>query len=218
LLDMLTSSSSTEFQKAIAMKKLAFVGDEECVEPMAQHLGDPHLNSYARMGLEGNPSPKAVEALRAALPNVNGRYKAGVITSLGYRKDTAALPALTTLMSDSDLTIARSAAAAIAEIGGLDAARILQGALSNTRAPVFPVVARAALVCAEGLMATNRDRALELYNALTTDSMPRPVQLNALRVLNLEATAPEGSRRWVPPTGAAAEADQSGFLGGGRGN
>jgi hypothetical protein len=213
---MLKNPSSTEFQKAISMKKLAFVGDEESVEPMSQYLDDPHLSSYARMGLEGNPSPRVNEVLREALPNVSGRHKIGVITSLGYRKDTAALPALTALLGDSDAGIGGAAAAAIAEIGGLDAARALQDALGNPRAPAFPVVARATLVCADRLLPTNRDRALELYNALTTNAMPRPVQLNALRKLNLEATAPEGSKRWVPPTGAAAEADQSGFLGRGR--
>jgi hypothetical protein len=74
------------------------------------------------------------------------------------------------------------------------------------------------LLCAEGLMAGNRARALELYTELSATSMPGPVRLTALRVLNAAAPAPAGAKKWPAPTGAAAEADTSGFLGRGRAN
>jgi hypothetical protein len=98
-------------------------------------------------------------------------------------------------------------------IGGPQASQVLQSALGRTKAPVFPVVARAALLCAEGLMATNRARGLELYQELTATTMPKPVRLAALRVWNAAGPAPEYTNKWPAPTGEAAKKDKSGFLG-----
>src|SRR6185369_9057148 len=55
LVAMVKDPKSTEFQKAIACKKLSIVGGKEAVAPMAALLGDPHLACYARFGMEPNP-------------------------------------------------------------------------------------------------------------------------------------------------------------------
>ena len=216
LLALVKDPNSTVFQKAIACKKLAFVGGKEAVQPMAALLSHPQLACYARFGLEPNPDPSVDEALRAALPKLKGRLQVGVITSIGVRKDAKALDALTKLIDDSDPEVAGAAAASVGMIGGLQASRALQAAFDRTRPPVFPVVARAALLCAEGLMAGNRGRALEFYTLLSANRMPEPVRLAALRVLNAAGPAPPGAKAYPPPTGEAAEKDQSGFLGRGR--
>src|SRR5512141_215457 len=66
LVALVKDPSSTLFQKAIACKKLAFVGGKEAVQPMAALLNHPQLGCYARFGLEPNPDPSVDEALRAA--------------------------------------------------------------------------------------------------------------------------------------------------------
>ena len=213
LVAMLKDSRSTEFQKAIACKKLSIVGGKEAVAPMAALLNDPHLSCYARFGMEPNPDPSVDDAFRAALPKLKGRLQIGVINSIGVRKDAKALDALSKLIDDSDAEVAQSAAASVGMIGGPRAAQILQAALGRTKPPVFPVVARATLLCAENLMGSNRARGLELYQELSATTMPRPVRLAALRVLNLNTQAPEYSNRWPAPTGDAAAKDKSGFLG-----
>jgi hypothetical protein len=213
LVALVKDPSSTLFQKAIACKKLAFVGGKEAVQPMAALLSHPQLSCYARFGLEPNPDPSVDEALRDALPKLTGRLQIGVITTIGVRKDAKALDTLTKLIDHSDPDVAGSAAASVGMIGGLQAARSLQAALGRTKPPVFPVVARATLLCAESLMAGNRPRALELYSQLTAPTMPQPVRLAALRVLNAAGPAPEGAKKWPAPTGEAAARDKSGFLG-----
>ena len=213
LIAMVKDPSSTVFQKAIACKKLAFVGGKDAVQPMAALLSHPQLSCYARFGLEPNPDPSVDEALRDALPKLQGRLKIGVITSIGVRKDAKALDMLTKLIDDNDAEVAGAAAAAVGMIGGMQASRTLQAALGRTKPPVFPVVARATLLCAEGLMEGNRARALELYTRLSADTMPKPVRLAALRVLNAAGPAPEGAKKWPAPTGEAAARDKSGFLG-----
>src|SRR5215472_9910680 len=98
LIAMVKDPSSSLFQKAIACKKLAFVGGKDAVQPMAALLGHPQLSCYARFGLEPNPDPSADEALRDALPKLSGRLKIGVITSIGVRKDAKAVDILAKLI------------------------------------------------------------------------------------------------------------------------
>ena len=216
LLALVKDPNSTVFQKAIACKKLAFVGNKDAVQPMAALLGHPQLSCYARFGLEPNPDPSVDDALRAALPKLKGRQQVGVITTIGVRKDAKALDALTKLIDDSDPEIAQAASASVGMIGGLQASKVLRAALDRTKLPVFPVVARAALLCAEGLMPANRTQGLELYAHLSGSTMPEPVRRAALRVLNAAGPAPAGMKQYPPPTGEAADKDHSGFLGRGR--
>jgi hypothetical protein len=205
--------NSTVFQKAIACKKLAFVGGKDAVAPMAALLNHPQLACYARFGMEPNPDPSVDEAFRTVLPKLSGRLKIGVINSIGVRKDAKALDALAKLIDDTDPEIACAAAASVGMIGGTQAARALQAALERGKPPVFPVAARACLLCAENLMPANRSRGLELYRHLSGENMPRPVRLAALRVLNAAGPAPETGKKWPAPTGEAAARDKSGFLG-----
>ena len=213
LVALLKDPGSTLFQKAIACKRLSIVGGREAVPPMAALLSHPQLACYARFGMEPNPDPSVDDAFRAALPKLKGRLQVGVIHSIGFRKDARALNGLGKLIGDSDPEVAGAAAASVGMIGGLQAGKVLEAALKTTSPPVFPVVARACLLCAEGLMAANRPRALELYTQLSADSTPEPVRLAALRVLNAAGPAPAYTKKWPAPTGAAADADQSGFLG-----
>ncbi len=187
---MLKNPSSTLFQKAIACKKLAQVGGKESIAPLAALLGEERLGHYARFGLEPNPDPAVDDALRAALPKLKGRLQMGVIHSIGVRKDAKAMDALGKLMNSSDVEIAQAASASVGTIGGLPAAKLLREAMGRTKPPILPVVARAALVCADGLMASNRAQALEMYNALTGASMPKVVRLAAIRTLNATLPAP----------------------------
>ncbi len=205
LVAMVKDPNSTLFQKAIACKKLAFVGGPDAVPPMAALLSHPQLACYARFGMEPNPDPSVDDAFRAALPKLKGRLQIGVIHSIGFRKDAKALDALSKLIGDSDPDVAGAAAASTGMIGGLQAAKTLEAALKTTKPPVFPVVARACLLCAEGLLASNRTRAMGLYGVLSGASMPGPVQLAALRVLNTAGPAPAGASKWPPPPPQAGQ-------------
>jgi len=213
LIALVKDPKSTVFQKAIACKKLAFVGGKDAVAPMAALLDHPQLSCYARFGLEPNPDPSVDEALRTALPKLKGKLQIGVITTIGVRKDAKALDALIRLMDDPDPEVAGAASASLGMIGGLQASRALQAALARTQSPVFPVVARACLLCAESLMPANKTRAIEMYTQLSANEMPGPVRRASIRILNANAQAPAGAKSWPAPTGEAAERDTSGFLG-----
>lgn len=183
LIAILKDAGSTLFQKAIACKRLSMVGNRDAVLALAALLHDERLGHYARFGLEPIPDPAVDEALRNALPKLKGLPLMGVIHSLGVRRDAQAVNALGKLMYDKDVEIARAASASLGAISGAKAAVLLREALTRAAAPVRPVVARAALVCAERLLETNRSTALEMYNLLTGDGIPKPVILAARRVI-----------------------------------
>jgi HEAT repeat protein len=189
LIAILKDPAAPLFRKAIACKRLAQIGTKESVPPLAALLGEKRLGHYARFGLEPNPDPAAGDALRAALPKLKGRLLMGVITSIGVRKDTRAIDALGKLMYDQDVEIAQAASASLGCIGGPQSAKLLKDGLSRTKVPVLPVVARAALECAEGLLAANRVQALDLYTTLSGQAMPKVVRQAAYRAINAAASA-----------------------------
>ncbi|NQT38540.1 MAG: hypothetical protein HQ581_13675, partial [Planctomycetes bacterium] len=93
-------SDAAPFDKAKACQRLALIGTKEAVPALAALLADERLSSYARFGLEPIPDPSVDDALRDALGRLHGRLLAGVINSIGVRRDVKAVGALTKLASD----------------------------------------------------------------------------------------------------------------------
>src|SRR5690349_18424121 len=167
LIKILSDSASTTFQKAKACQRLSRIGTAEAIPPMSKLLSDPQLSSYARNGIQAIPDASADAAFRDALPKLKGAQLIGVINSIGYRKDAAAVPALARLMNGGDSDVAQAAAAALGHVGNMQSATALRDALKKTKAPVRDAVADACLLCAEGLLAGGeRDQALAMYNTL----------------------------------------------------
>ena len=116
LVAILRDPSASTYAKAKACQQLAVTGDKSAVPALAALLTDPQLSHYARVGLEPNPDPSVDDALRSALSKVKGKLLAGVVTSIGYRKDTKAISALAKLRQDADPDVANAADAALARI------------------------------------------------------------------------------------------------------
>jgi len=180
---ILNNSSSSLFQKAIACKMLAVFGSSASIQPLAALLDEGRLHHYARFALEPNPDPAVDTVFREALGRLSGQHLIGVIGSISARKDAQAVSALSKLLYDSDTAVAQASAASLAVIGGAEPARLLREALGKTQMPVFPVVARAALACADDMVASNRATARQMYNDLTAENMPKPVRQAAFRHL-----------------------------------
>jgi HEAT repeat protein len=116
LVALLKDANSSVYAKAKACQRLAVIGDKSAVPALAALLADPQLSHYARVALEPIPDRSADEALRSALGKVQGRLLAGVITSIGSRRDRDAIAALEKLRHDTDSDVARAADAALARI------------------------------------------------------------------------------------------------------
>lgn len=147
-------SAATSVEKENACRRLKQIGTARAVPAMAGLLTDEHLYQAACDALETMPFVEAGEALRASLKTILGKPKAGVIHALGERRDQAALQDLAGLLSDHDPLLASSSAKALGRIGGTEAVRVLQRALTAASDPVRSAIVDALLQCAAQLPAS----------------------------------------------------------------
>lgn len=181
LLRIVRDKGAPEFQKAKACVRLGELGAKEAVGALAELLADEHLNVYARYGLEPIADPSAAEALRVAIPKLKGAVQIGVVNSLGKKRDELAVPLLGKLLYGQNAPLAQAAAAALGNIGGLNSAKELQAALGKSTGMMKMVVADAALVCCERLIADGkREPALALYAVLSAPTTPKAQRLAAM--------------------------------------
>lgn len=161
-------------------RKLSNVGTAACVPGLAALLVDKESSHMSRFALEQIPAPEAAQALREALPRASGLVKVGIISSLGARRDAAAVAPLGELLKDGDAAIARAAALALGAIGNVESAAVLQ----RTLAGGGPAVVDALLSCAEALLSSNKlADATAIYKTFAQDHQPRLVRLAANRGL-----------------------------------
>ncbi len=205
--------------KDYVCRLLTIVGSAASGPILAGLLADEGQSHMARYALERIPAPEAAQALRDALPRLNGKLKIGVIGSIGSRGDASAVPALAALLNDGDVAVARAAAAALGEIGGTTAAKALHEARPSA-AECQQSVIDARLACAEGLLAEKKvAEALAIYHALAADNQPRLVRLAATR--GKLASAPQGTHNFKlkkrePRIRADEEHEKTGRLGTGK--
>ena len=145
-------STSTDLHaRARACQDLATFATAAAVPALAALLGTEHLSDYARSALESIAGPAPDAALRAALPKLEGRFLAGVVHSLGVRRDNAAVPELKKLALDTRRGVAAEAIAALGLVANADAAKILEQLLADGPGQLKPAAAHAALAAAEVL-------------------------------------------------------------------
>ncbi len=177
-------SGASRAAKDFVGRKLAIIGTAESVPALAALLPDKDLSHMARYALERIPVPEAGKALRDALAKTSGAEKAGVIGSLGARRDAASITDLAALVGDSDERIALAAATALGDIGTAESAKALQDAKPASDALKFRV-ADAQLTAAERLLtAGDKAGALAVYKSLIA-SPDKNVKLAATRGLLL---------------------------------
>ncbi|MCU0872392.1 MAG: hypothetical protein MUE50_08600, partial [Pirellulaceae bacterium] len=116
LIAVLQSSDAATFDKARACQQLTALGDKESVPALAALLADERLASHARSALEMIADPSAAAALRESLGRLQGKLLAGVVNSLGVRRDAEAVGALQKLATDRSSGVADEALMALGRI------------------------------------------------------------------------------------------------------
>lgn len=176
-LAVLASDATTE-KKAQACNELAMVGTAGSVPVLAGLLANEKLNDYARSALEVMADPSATKALLDALPKLEEDRLAGAVTSLGYRGDASAVPALQKLANDSSSGVCQNAMSALAMIGGDDATKTLIDILKSDRAKCRVHAAHAALLAAEQLKKAGKSPAT-LLAAIQAADVPANIKAAA---------------------------------------
>ena len=167
--------------KDYACRKLMIVGTAAAVPTLAEFLPQEKHSHMARFALERIPATEAATALRDALAKVNGKLKVGVITSIGARHDAASVPALSSLLADTDESIVRAAATALGDIATAEAAKALAD-LKPAGAAAKSAATDARLACAEALLAAgNKAEALAIYKSFAAGDQPKHIKLAGTR-------------------------------------
>jgi HEAT repeat protein len=179
LIGVISAKDATQAGKSFACRSLQQIGTEKSIPALSALLGDKVLTHYARLALEMIDSPKASAALLTALPKVDDKLKAGIIMSLGNRKEKTAVKAIAASLGCKEAGTAAAAMRSLAMIGGKDAAKCLIGA-SPTGA-LAPVHMESLIVCGESL---EKAEAAKICTAIYTNpAISAPSRLAALRGL-----------------------------------
>jgi len=174
-------SAATVPDQCAACQKLRVIGTAKAVPALAALLGQERISHAARYALEAMPCPEAGDALRAALATTAGLVKAGIIDSLGWRGESASVPLLTPLLSDSDPAITSATATALGRLGGREALAALLAVRDTTPPAVQPAVLEALLRAADKLARQDGPRAVTLYRGLIDPKFPQEVRVAAWR-------------------------------------
>ncbi len=175
-------SDASRAAKDYACRALSAAGTAASVPALSALLSDGELSHMGRYALQRIPDAEAGEALRKALTELDGDLRIGVIESLGGRQDTAATPALSRLLNDSDAATVAAAATSLAKIGTPEAAKALVAAVAKAPDAAKTPVTDACFRCAERLVADGkRAEAVAVYKTFTGAEQPRHVRLAATR-------------------------------------
>jgi HEAT repeat protein len=181
LVDALAGGISRSAQDYVC-RKLRVVGTGQSVEVLAALLPVEETSHIARYALERIPDEKAIEAMRDALPKVSSKLKVGMIGSLGTRRDEKSIMALSKLLDDSDIQVARAAAQSLGLIGTSASANELTKFAKKASTDMKMPVGDACLACAERLLADGKKaEAVALYKKLTGNNQPKRVQVAAMK-------------------------------------
>ena len=179
-------SNASPMEKDAACVLLKHIGTDASVPALSALLTDEQLSQSARYVLEALSSPEAGRSLIAALGKTTGLIKAGIIDSLGNRRETKAVPALAKALGDSDPAVASAAATALGQIANPDAVSALQAALNGSTGPVHSAVLDATLRSANRLLAAGaQSKASALFQRLYDSQTEDFIRVAAFRGLIL---------------------------------
>ena len=188
LVDALTGGISRSALDYVC-RRLRIVGTRQSIEALAALLPAEETSHIARYALERIPDEKAVKVMRDSLPKVSNKLKPGIIGSLGKRRDQKSIQAISKLLSDSDIQVAKAAAESLALISTPTAARELTRFAKKAPAGMKIPVGDACLVCAEQFLANGeKSEAVALYKELQGDEMPTHVKAAAMKGILTAAT------------------------------
>lgn len=153
-------------QKQAACRALRQIGTEDSIDALASQLEDPKMSHLARYALEPMPYPKVDKALRKALKKTDGMVKAGIISSLGTRRDPRAVSLLIPVMRGSDETTSRAAIAALGRIASPAAVKALSQGMEAAHPAMRAAHAEALLAAGQHLTDDGKCGAADIYQEL----------------------------------------------------
>lgn len=124
-LALLKSADATPASKSFACKQLSLFGGPAAVPVLAALLRNGDTAPMARYALQRIPGNESLRALRNALPAAKAEQRAGILNSLGVRRDKQGMQIIAAYVHDGDERVASAAIEALASLGTPRAADLL---------------------------------------------------------------------------------------------
>ncbi len=175
--------------------ELMVYGTSRSVSALTAMLKSEDTGMLALGPLEVIGDPAIEKALVKALKKADGRYKAGILVTLGNRRATSTLKAISKEVDASDAGTASAALYALGELATPESAAILMEKMAGTNPPLQWKVAEALIRCAERMTAEGRDeKADKYYEAILWVDPPPTLQYAVIRHQVLEAPAEQAGK------------------------
>lgn len=178
LIAVLKSGDATRKEKADACRLLSSIATKEAVPALAALLADEEMNHMARYALETIADSSADDALLAAVGRLKGKPLAGVIGSIGVRREKRGVQPLAKMLKSDDAMVAQAAARALGNIGDAAAVKALSGVLGGSSGEMKLAIGEGMLRCAEKL---GGKEATAIYDQLRELKEPHQVRAGGLR-------------------------------------
>ncbi|MGA2499486.1 MAG: HEAT repeat domain-containing protein, partial [Tepidisphaeraceae bacterium] len=179
-LAQLLEGKCTDDSRDCILSLLAMAGSDRSVDAVARLLTDERWAHPACTVLLGNPSPRAAQALRAALGASKGKALVCIAGAIGDRRDIAATDALVALSSNAEPTVAAAAIVALGKLATVPALARLAELRKNAPADLQASVLDASLNAASRIAAKNPQLAIAIDRELLDGKLPRHVRRGAL--------------------------------------
>ncbi len=222
----LTSAATVEGKKFLC-RQIGLIGTAAQVPALAPLLADKDLSMAARSALQAIPGDEASTALRITLERSKGLDAAGLINTLGERRDKASVPAIARFLSEPDTIPAGAAIDALGKIADSESLDALTKAHPKLAGSLLSPWCDAMLKCAESLASSgNAAKAAAIYQTLCAADKPKHVRIAAFpRMIALkggdaetqvvgalagpDAVLRTAALRCVPTTGSPEQLKQS---------
>jgi HEAT repeat protein len=156
-----------------ACRSLRLIGSAASVPVLGAMLLKPETTDPARYALERIQGDEVDRALLAALGKTRGDLRRGIISTLGNRESSSAVPALRRLAEGGDPETALDAVNALGKIGTAEAVAGLEAFLVKTQGRPKSTAASALMVCAESRLSEGKKaEAAALYDKLLAAGLP----------------------------------------------
>jgi HEAT repeat protein len=190
LVKLLAPTSTYEGQR-FACLQLAVVGTDASVPAIGKLLDDEQTIGIACLAFSKRPSSKANKLLRVALAKAHGRGQLQIISTLGNRRDTQAVKALTKLARDSDVAVAQTSIEALGKIANQSARKAIAAMRKEANPTLERALADASLRCAAELAKAGKTKdateICEQYVAMSEPLYLRRAAFNALARLDKDS-------------------------------
>ena len=167
--------------KRFVCRQLGLIGTAAEVPALEGLLADEQLAFAARSALERIPGDESLAALRRAAEKAKGLTKAGLIQSLGVRRDPKAVFVIYKALQHADHVVAAAALNSLGRIGGREAHKILDYFATEVTPDLRPQLFQSLLFIAEDLQAhAETEYALRTLESLQAADPPASVRAAAL--------------------------------------